>query len=369
MTTRRQFVLGASTFAVLGLSSPAFAMPHKRLVLVILRGGLDGLAALVPHGDRSHRRVRGDAAVLEALDLDGFYGLNPALEPLLPLWRAGQLAPVTAVGLPWSERSHFSAQDLLEAGTDRHTRDGWLSRALARAGGEGLAIGKGLPLVLRGEGEATSFEPKLKLKSEQEFLAEVATLYDADPILGPPFRKGLETRMELDALLGEARKGRSTDLTVLRTLAALLREPDGPAVAVVEVGGWDTHSQQENRLRNGLGALAEGLVLLSEELRERWADTMVVAVSEFGRTVRANGTGGTDHGTGGAALVAGGSVAGGRVLGGWPGLDDLFEGRDLPVTTDVRSLFKGAIQAQLGLGPARLDEVFPDSAGALPLRL
>ena len=374
MTTRRQFLLGASSLAVLGLSGPVLARPEARFVLLVLRGGLDGLSVVVPHGDRLHRRVRGDVAEREVLDLDGFFGLHTALEPLLPLWAAGELLPIQAVGLPYGARSHFDAQDLLENGTaaPKGARDGWLGRALGASGGQGLAVGRALPLVLRGAADTSSWEPRMDVRAQPDFLEEVARLYDEDPLLGPPFRQGLETRAELDALLEDesGRRGRRTDLDAIQALAALLREPGGPGVAVVEIGGWDTHARQANRLRTGLAALGEGLALFREELDARWSDTLVLAVSEFGRTVAGNGTGGTDHGTGGLAVAAGGALRGGRVLGEWPGLGDLVEGRDLPITTDLRGLFKGALSEHLGLDRASLDgAVFPDSEGIEPISL
>lgn len=374
MTSRRHFLLGSLSMSLLGLSGPVLANPSARFVLVVLRGGLDGLSTLVPYGERIHSRVRGSIAQKDVFDLDGFFGLHDALEPLRPLWRAGELLPMHAVGLPYGERSHFDAQDLLENGTEvpNGARDGWLNRALGRMGGRGLSLGRSLPLVLRGEAEASSLEPSMTVKAEAEFLDEVARLYDDDPLLGPAFRQGLETRRELDEVLdGEgARSGRRADLGTLKALAALLREPGGPRVAVVEVGGWDTHSRQNNRLRTGLSALGEGLALFAEELQETWADTVVLAVSEFGRTVKVNGTGGTDHGTGGVAFAAGGRVHGGRVLSDWPGLDDLYDERDLHVTTDVRGVFKGVLAQHFGVSRADLDEhVFPGSASVAPVQL
>ena len=340
--------------ASLLLPSPVWAGPDQgRLVVVLLRGALDGLAAVAPIGDPAYSSVRGALALDDGPRLDETFALHPALADLLPLWPAGQLLAVHATGLPEASRSHFDAQDLLETGGGR---DGWLSRALTASGREGLALGTDLPLLLRGEGVASSLDPEREVPDEDEVLALIARLYDHDPLLGPALQASLRTREELDVEPAERTTRRETDISrTARVAAALLRAEHAPSALVVDTGGWDTHARQQNRLDGLLGQLGAGLATLAAELGPIWSHTTVVVVTEFGRTARPNGTGGTDHGTGSCALVLGGSVRGGRVLGDWPGLRDLHEGRDLRATTDLRAVLRGALLASIGG-----DEAFPD---------
>jgi uncharacterized protein (DUF1501 family) len=351
-------------------------MRHKRLLLVVLRGGLDGLHTIVPWRDPHYAAARGSLALGGpgdpggVVDLDGFFGLHPALEPLHPLWDAGELAAVHATALPYRERSHFDAQDLLENGTStpHGSRQGWLNRALGVSGAQGLAIGPQVPLVLRGDHAVGSIDPRRGQGSHGDYLDAVLELYAPDPLLGPALVEALDTRamLEPDPMAegrGRRRGGLTADLA--GSIATLLANPDGPQVAVLDVGGWDTHTRQSAALETQLGGLAEGLVSLRGGLADTWRDTVVLAVSEFGRTVAPNGTGGTDHGTATVTLLAGGAVAGGQVLGPWPGLRDLHEGRDLSPRTDLRSVFKGVLRDHLGL--TELGEVFPDSDDAPPL--
>jgi uncharacterized protein (DUF1501 family) len=368
MWTRRGFCGALGALSLLGTSSPARASSEDtRLVLVLLRGGLDGLSAVAPLADDRWGELRGELdGELEYLDLDHHFGLHPALAPLHPLWRRGELGFVHGVGLDYGARSHFDAQDQLEngSGRPRGSDEGWLGRALAVAGDEGLAFGKSLPLVLRGEASVSSLDPGRSTRSDEEFLQSVERLYAADARLGPALLEGLETRRQLE---GVVTSGQRRD-QVARSVAAILRAEDGPRVGVLELGGWDTHVRQRQRLDSLLGELAEGLATLSTGLGPSWERTLVVVVSEFGRTVRANGTAGTDHGHGGLGLVLGGLTRGGQ-LGDWPGLGSLFEDRDLRTVNPMRGLFKGALQATLGLTEGQLAEVFPGTEGMAPLRL
>lgn len=389
---RRPLLAGLAAGLVPFRLSLAAAPGDRRLVVVILRGGLDGLAAVAPWGDPSYRAAR-RGLVLAApdqadgvIDLDGFFGLNPALAPLGDSWRAGELAVLHAVGSPYRERSHFDAQDVLENGGERvgAQRDGWLNRALRALGRQapgGLAFSRAVPLLLRGPVPVGSWAPSHLPDANDEFLSRAAQLYKADPLLARALEQGLRTRaMAMDSLGEEDRMagrgaGRAGELAQLAKVAGeMLARPDGPRVAAMEAGGWDTHAQQgaeRGQLANNLGMLAEALLQVKRGLGPAWRQTAIVVVSEFGRTVAPNGTGGSDHGTGGVALLLGGAVKGGRVRADWPGLAPakLYQGRDLAPTTDLRAVFKGLLLEHLGVDRAALDKtVFPDSGSAAPLR-
>lgn len=366
MWDRRTF-LGSSLAALgLGASGVALASPggEARLVVLLLRGGLDGLAAVPPLGDPDHDAARGGAAVGDALVLDGFFALHPALAPIQPWFAQGDLALVHATAVPYDERSHFSAQDVLENGTTTRggRRDGWLGRSLDLLGRPMAAsIGQELPLLLRGGG-AFSLDPGRRRQPAPQLLAAVQGLYAGDPVLGEALAGWAQAR-ELLELAGAPPGSRSSD--PLAATGRLLALDEGPRVAVIPVDGWDTHTNQAGRLERALGGLADGLVALRSGLGASWEHTVVLALTEFGRTVAANGTGGTDHGVGGVALLAGGAVQGGVVHSDWPGLApaDLLDRRDLRSTTDLRALLKGVLRDHLGLVSSVLDrEVFPESA-------
>ena len=363
---RRAFLGGLGSLGLLGVSGPAWAsVTDARFVLVLLRGGLDGLSVLVPHGDPDHARARRGIQVEDPLDLDGFFGLHPALAELTPLWDAGDLLPLHAVSLPYGERSHFDAQDLLENGTStpHGARDGWLGRALGSR--RGLAIGKDLPLVLRGDADVASLDPTRTVRADDAFFERVSELYVDDPVLGPALSAGLAARQELHASTGRARRAEEPDAALARSVASMLRSPTGPTVAVLEMGGWDTHARQAGVLNRQLAGLSAALMAFRNELGPAWDRTVVLACTEFGRTVAQNGTKGTDHGTASAALLAGGPVRGGRVLTDWPGLSKLADGRDLRGTLDLRSVFKGVLHDHLQVASSTLEStVFPDSAAA-----
>jgi len=368
MTTmnRRAFLAALAASASLPTVSLARASTDARLVVVLLRGGVDGLAMVPATADPHFRQARGTAAPdHDGLPLDGPFALHPSMAPLLPLWERHELLVAHAVGLPYQQRSHFDAQDVLESGHARPmaSDSGWLSRALVAAGSDGpaMAVGRHVPLILRGEARATSVDPSRRSRLTPERMAPIRDVLADDPQLAHAVVEGLATRAMVDSVT--VRRSRDLD-TQAATVAQLLALPDGPRVAVFDVGGWDTHSGQERTLERRLGQLADGLAAFAAADAEVWRDTMVVCVSEFGRTVAGNGTGGTDHGTGGAALILGGGVHGQRVVADWPGLRpaDLHEGRDLRPTTDVRGVLKGVLQAQLGLSDEVLaTEVFPGS--------
>lgn len=385
MIDRRRLLFGLGALSLLGVRrvAAAKASGDARLVVILLRGGLDGLAAVPPVGDPAYAAARGALALPSdrVTQLDATFGLHPGLAALIPLWQRGEILPVQAVGLAYRGRSHFEAQDLLENGSDtpHGAPDGWLARALVRRPDaqpdDALALARTAPLLLRSEAAVATYDPRGGAGPSERLLNEVEALWEGDPVLEPALVKAMDLREQLDEDAPMASGGGKTGATqrALGVLGALLAKDDGPRVAAVELGGWDSHQSEgglEGPLANRLTGLGEGLAGLASALAPVWRRTVVLAISEFGRTVAPNGTKGTDHGTGGLALLAGGAVAGGRIAGDWPGLapEQRFEGRDLRTTTDARALFKGVLRDHLGLDRADLDRlVFPGSGNVKPL--
>lgn len=382
---RRGLLLGLSALATLGGARLAVAQSsvrgERRLVVIVLRGAMDGLHAVVPYGDPDYAGLRGALALPEpgreggVHDLGGFFGLHPALRGMAELYRGGELLPVQAVAGPYRTRSHFEGQDLLEGGAEQRMNAGWLNRALAQMGGgnqrarRGLAVGVGLPLILRGPEPVGTWSPARPQRPHEELLGRMAELLHEDPVLGRGMREGLRGRGFASTAMGSADPPGGGGFQLLAAAAGrLLAARDGPRVAALEIGGWDTHVAQGNRMQPALAQLDGGVMALKRELGAAWAQTVVLCVTEFGRTARVNGNMGTDHGTGGAAFLAGGAVRGGRVLTDWPGLraDKLFEARDLQPTRDLRALAKGLLRDHLQLPPAALAAAFPGSAGVAP---
>ena len=364
---------------------------ETRLVVVLLRGALDGLAAVPPYADPDYARLRGEFALgapgsaHAALPLDGFFGLHPALAFLGRSYQARELTVLHALATPYRERSHFDGQDVLENGSPRAhgLQSGWLNRALASLPGggaeRGVALGQNVPLVMRGPAAVTSWSASRMAALEEETLQRVADLYATDPLLSVR----LAAALEAEALAGSApaqapAMGGAGDYgaryaQLARAAAGFLTQASGPRVAVFDTTGWDTHANEggaEGQLAGRLRALDDGLAALRESLGATWAHTAVLLVTEFGRTAAVNGTRGTDHGTGAAAFLVGGAVAGGRVIADWPGLAPraLYEGRDLRATLDLRSVLKGLLKDGLGVSARDLDTgVFPDSSAARAL--
>lgn len=332
------------------------------------------------------------------LDLDGRFGLHPALQPLHAMYKSGEMAVVHAVATPYRSRSHFDGQDLLENGsaTPHGTADGWLNRALGMLGGTtsgarlGLAVGQVVPLMLRGKVPVASWSPADMPEVDADFLDRLAALYAHDAVLGPALSEGLRAQTMADEVLRDGQPGGSRmtgekmygqgarAILALRPAASaagkLLAAADGPRVAVLEMLGWDTHAAQgalTGRLAGVMKALGEGLDAFKTALGPAWRDTAVAVVTEFGRTVAVNGTNGTDHGTGTVAFLLGGAVAGGRVLTTWPGLgrNQLLDGRDLAPTTDLRAVMKALLIGHLGLPQDGVERVvFPGTAAVPQLR-
>jgi uncharacterized protein (DUF1501 family) len=401
MPTRRALLQGIALCAVGTLIRPSFvraATPQEaRFVLVILRGGLDGLSAVAPFGDPNYAHARGPLAIGKpgaeggALPLDNFFGLHPALTNLHARYKAGELLPVHAVASPYRERSHFDGQNVLENGTPKPfgAADGWLNRALASqpqpSGGapKGLAIGQNIPLVLRGAAHASSWAPSVLPPVDEDTLTRLMDLYSADKILGPALAEALATESVLGdagvsnmagALRGAQGNAARLGAQVASMAGKLLSEDDGPRVGVLDIGGFDTHANEgaaEGVLATRLAGLDQALEALARDMAPVWKRTVLLAVTEFGRTAAVNGTRGTDHGTASVALLLGGAVKGGRVLAEWPGLSSgaLYQNRDLKPTLDLRAIEKAVLAEHLGLSPAVLSQsVFPGSEAIAPVR-
>jgi uncharacterized protein (DUF1501 family) len=387
--SRRSTLLGLAALATVTRMKLALAdaPTDQRLVVVLLRGALDGMSAVVPYGDAGLATLR-PALIPPAPgqpggmhDLGGFFGLNPALPGLYAMYQAGQALPIHAVAGPYRTRSHFEAQDLLQLGTDdAGITSGWLNRMIgempARKAGRlaGLAAGIGTPLLLQGPARVGSYSPASFASPPPDLYARIAALNAADPLTGPAITDGLRARdfdsrvMSDDArqMAGDTPKGNGGFPALAGKVGTLLAAPGGPRIAAFQLEGWDTHGNQMNGLKTPLSGLDAGLTNLKTALGAAWRNTMVLVMTEFGRTAAMNGTKGTDHGTATVAFVLGGDVAGGRVLATWPGLSpgQLFENRDLAPTMDIRSVAKGAIASHFGLTSAALARVFPGSEDA-----
>ncbi len=375
----------------------ALAAPNtdKRLVVIILRGGLDGLGAIVPYGDRTYREARGGLAFSDPArgdtglwELDGTFAANPGLAPLQPYWQAKQLAVLHAVALPYRQRSHFDAQNILENGTDRPSGapDGWLNRALSLYGANGqqlgLAVGNTPPLILTGRAQVATWSPRGG-ESQDSLINQMQRIYRHDPLFSTALTQAVRTQAMAEMALSDVqdsvnRARRVSGPNGLAQMAVpvsrLLLQEGGARVAVVEMGGWDTHANQgtsNGALANNLRGLANGMASFAQELQPVWDKSAILVMTEFGRTVAMNGTGGSDHGTGGMALVMGGAVRGGEVFADWPGLgaSDLYQGRDLAPTMDMRAPIKSILTELLDIPLSDVNRhVLPGSSNISPVK-
>ena len=379
---RRHLLLAGCAATLVSVAPGAFAntgmSQGRKLVVIILRGAMDGLAALPKIDDpdiRSHRASLIDA---RATPLSDGFALHSAMPTLAAMYVSKEAAFVPALAGPYRERSHFEAQDLLECGEiTKVSADGWLNRALQKAPGaySAVSIGPSQPLILRGAStKTTSWSPAVLPEASDDTLARLLDLYEDDPVLKPALISALGAESIAGAMEMKATSdgpGRPVQYAAqLEAAGKFLSQPDGPEVAVVSLDGWDTHTGQNAALQQRFTALDNGIKALKIALGPAWTKTAVIAVSEFGRTVRVNGGGGTDHGTGGLAILAGGAIKGGRMYGDWPSLRSsaLFENRDLMPTVDARQVFKGLLRDQLGWAQKDLDTtVFHDSAKMMAL--
>lgn len=348
---QNSLILGCSAAASPLITPVTFAATpgDKRLVVIVLRGAMDGLDVVQPYGDRhlaGYRKTLKIGEAAGAYDLDGFYALHPALRDLMPLWNNGEMGFAHAVSTPYrNKRSHFDGQDFLENGgvasdgslTD--ARDGWLNRLLSTipstTSETAFSVGRQRMLLLSGQAEASSWSPDSDLDLSPTAQALLNQIYAQDPLFHAAALEAEAISAKVDNVMNPRKAAKAEALANF----AADRLNEETRIATFSIGGWDTHNNQKSNLPKALDELSTAILTLKDRLGENWDNTAVLAITEFGRTVRENGTGGTDHGTGGAMLMAGGAVKGGKVHGVWPGLDelDLYENRDLEPTADVRT--------------------------------
>jgi uncharacterized protein (DUF1501 family) len=402
--TRRELMLGTGALFAWAYA-PKIARAEgrdPRFLTIVLRGALDGLAAVAPVGDPDWAGLRGDKALMldgkiAALPLNSFFALNPAMPNVHRLYKEGQVTFIHAAATPYRERSHFDGQDVLETGLGKPgaTDTGWLNRALSamepdgRAGGgrKLFATGPVTPLVVRGRAPVLSWTPPRLPPASDDTLMRLLDLYrHTDPALA----RALEERMGLAAIArgggmdampgpgGQRPAGGAAQIQAYfaetaGSAAKFLARPDGPRVGALAFNGWDTHADEgalAGRLAILLGALDGAIAAIEKEMGAGWRETVVAVITEFGRTAKINGTDGTDHGTATVALLAGGALKGGRVIADWPGLkvQQLHDRRDLRPTTDLRAVLKGVLKDHLRVGEQALAaNVFPDSADVKPM--
>jgi uncharacterized protein (DUF1501 family) len=398
--------VGRTAFAATGAAGGQVLPGNKRLVVVFLRGAVDGLSVVVPYSEGAYYQQRSSIALARpgqdggVLDLDGHFGLNPNLAPLMPLWQSGKLAFVQASGSPDPTRSHFDAQDYMESGTPgrKGTPDGWLNRLLgaeppvvvqagAHPGAQvsvtrGISVGATLPRIWAGPNPVANIAngaraTKATLLDRPQVSAAFDSLYSGDDAMSRAYRESQQSRAEVNEAMSPAAAMDHEQMVANNgaplpngfpddagRLAQLMRRDPNVQIAFLALGGWDTHVNQggaKGQLANRLQPLGQGLAELATRLGPVFDDTTILVISEFGRTARQNGTGGTDHGHGNVMWALGGNIAGGKVYGRWPGIDSsaLNEGRDLAVTTDFRQVLAGVCMRNLGLPDNKLATVFP----------
>ena len=404
--------VGRNAFAASATQAGQRLPGNQRLIVVFLRGAVDGLSVVVPYSEGAYYQQRSSIALARpgqdggVLDLDGHFGLNPNLAPLMPLWQAKRLAFVQASGSPDPTRSHFDAQDYMESATPgrKNTPDGWLNRLLgaeppvvlqasagARAGvTRGISVGATLPRIWAGPNPVANIAngaraTKPTLLDRPQVSKAFDSLYSGDDAMSRAYRESQQSRAEVNEAMTPAAMAQEQRVANggaplpngfpddAARLAQLMRRDPNVQIAFLALGGWDTHVNQggaKGQLANRLQPLGQGLAELATRLGPTFDDTTILVISEFGRTVRQNGTGGTDHGHGNVMWALGGNVAGGKVHGRWPGIDasSLYEGRDLAVTTDFRQVLAGVCAYNLGLSDRQLASVFPGFEGA-PLNI
>ena len=381
MVTRRQtFGLAAGGLLTAGLARASFASAdtNKRLVVILLRGAMDGLSAVPAIGDPGFETARGGLAMAGTLKLDSMFALHPNMGGMKGLYDAGELIVVHAAATPYRDRSHFDGQNLLENGSEQPygLDTGWLNRALTQIPGSGgplgVALNSHMPLMMRGPAPVTSWAPSLLPPPDGDTVQRLAMLYgETDPVLAKNFANAQGANSIAAGSGGGDGAGARAFIGLMTAAAKFLTAPDGERIAMVEIGGWDTHVNQVGAfspLSTNLRTLDAGLSALKTALGPAWKDTAIVIASEFGRTDAMNGTQGTDHGTAGAVFVAGGAIKGGRVIADWPGLKpaDLYQARDLKPTTDFRAIATGVLRDHMRLQGAQLAAVFPSSAPIKP---
>jgi len=374
--------VGLNSWVAKGIAQPT---NRKRLVVIFLRGAIDGLNVVIPHQEADYYKARPTLAIPYpqekngAIDLDGFFGLHPDLQDLMPLWKKGNLAFIHASGSSADTRSHFDAQDYMESGTPgvKSTSDGWMNRLLGQLPKErptqALNVGTSTPRILKGMMPIANLNPgknsTVAIPTDHAHINKAfSSLYDGDDLLSKAYQEGHQAREIILKELGQemmyASRGASIASSFVDDAAEVAKLMEGDAktqLAFMEIGGWDSHINQQLIFKKYLPDLGRGLATLVKGLDSIYPDTTIVVMSEFGRTVKENGNNGTDHGHGNVMFLLGGSIRGGKVYGEWQGLGEsaLYEGRDLPVTTDFREAIALILQQHLSISDDRLAKIFP----------
>ncbi|MEJ8853343.1 DUF1501 domain-containing protein [Variovorax robiniae] len=375
---RRDFLRMAASGAALTLVAPRLALAkaatERRFVFVIQRGAADGLETLIPYADPGYARLRGAMALdpATATHLDGSFALHPAMVETARLHAAREALFVHAVASPYRDRSHFDGQNVLETGgtSPYQLKDGWLNRLVSQlphADKEAIAFSATVPVALRGPVEVASYAPSALPQATDDLMLRVTQLYQDDAQLHALWSSAMDTRDIAMGGQGGARP-RQDGASTGKLAASFLARADGPRIAMIETGGWDTHSAQNARLAAQLRNLDAMVAALRDGMGSAWSETVVLVATEFGRTAAANGTNGTDHGTGAMAMLLGGAVQGGRVLADWPGLGNgnLLENRDLRPTTALDALIAQACGECFAIEPSRLSRMLFPQGVAVP---
>jgi len=381
--TRRAALSAFGATAFLGHAAPALAFGNTadvartsasdpRLIILNLRGGLDGLSAVVPYGDPNLIGLRASLLPKTLLKIDGFYATDPGLPNFHAMVTAGEGLVVHAVGPCAFTRSHFQGQDYLQSGTPALLNNGWLNRVLSLLPQNGslqlgLAVSPTTPLVIRGATQVAGWSTDTHAQINTNLSTLVQTETSGDGIIGEPTQVALQDRAIFNAIFAQQTPPASSSrfIYLAGVAGTCLASSYGPRIAVLETDSVDTHYDQTAHLASAFSDIDGALAVLKTTLGSAWANTVVLTMTEFGRTAYANGSFGTDHGTGFAVLLAGGAVAGGRVVANWPGLamPQLFQNRDLYPTTDFRAVALGILEDHLKIAASQQEFIFPGSTG------
>ncbi|QBY04258.1 DUF1501 domain-containing protein [Thalassotalea sp. HSM 43] len=368
---RRQFIKSMGAASLFMLQAPALSKAlaenkTKKFVWVVLRGAMDSLHTVIPTQESRLSALRpklSKSFKAEPLVLTEQFALHPALQNFHRLYHQKQLIPVVAVGTGYPRRSHFDGQDYLESGLPSMDHDtGWLGRALTeqttQPNSKGLAVANSVPISMRASDKVSTWYPSNLKDADENIYEALLSLYEYDQQLMSRLQEAIDTK----AVTGDMASKKSHFVELSKACGRLLKSDSSTDCAMLQLGGWDTHNNQAFRLERQLEQLDKGIDALQAELAEQWQDTVVVIATEFGRTVKENGTGGTDHGTGGAMFLLGGAVSGGKILGQWPGLapEQLFKQRDLMPTTNTFSWIATALQQHWQMSEQEIAKVFPD---------
>ena len=367
---RRDFIRTLSMGSVAMFAYPyisfASAKTDRRFIFIIQRGAADGLNTVIPYADSAYAKLRGGLAidVSQAIKLDGMFALHPSLIETAKMYATGEATFVHAVASPYRDRSHFDAQNVLETGGNSpyQLKDGWMNRLLTllpKSQNEAIAFASTIPMALRGKLEVTSYAPSALPQASDDLLLRVSQLYAEDNQLSAIWTAAMDAHNMANDV-----SAKQDPASLGKLAASFLTRADGPRIAMLETGGWDTHTAQEGRLGRQLKLLDTLLSALRDGLGPVWQKTTVIVATEFGRTAAANGTGGTDHGTASAAMILGGDLNGGRVIADWPGLNNsaLYEGRDLKPTLNLDTLITSVTSECFEIDPFKLAKtLFPDS--------